>query len=90
MAYYAPASLRDATTLPEGQPLQPLPRIANLADRPGLFRSVLTPAPHAVALGDDYQAHLWLYNRKVAPLIEEHLLVVNDLRLCGPATGQPR
>lgn len=69
-ADHAPASLLDATTLPEGQPLQPLPRITNLADQPGLFRSVLTPAPHAVALGDDHQARLWLYNRKVAPLIE--------------------
>ncbi|WP_170064209.1 multicopper oxidase family protein [Halomonas heilongjiangensis] len=72
-ADHAPVSLLDATTLPEGQPLQPLqplPRIANLSDRPGLFRSALTPAPHAVALGDDRHARLWLYNRKVAPLIE--------------------
>jgi FtsP/CotA-like multicopper oxidase with cupredoxin domain len=57
--------------LPEGgQPLQPLPRIANLSDEAGRFRSVLTPAPQAVPLGDEFEARLWLYNGKVAPLIE--------------------
>ncbi|MFY0989975.1 multicopper oxidase family protein [Halomonas sp. C05BenzN] len=69
-AGHAPVSLLDATTLPEGEPLQPLPRIANLSDQSDLFRSALTPAPHAVALGADRHARLWLYNRKVAPLIE--------------------
>jgi suppressor of ftsI len=57
--------------LPEGgQPLQPLPRIANLSDEAGRFRSVLTPAPQAVPIGDEREARLWLYNGKVAPLIE--------------------
>ncbi|QTF92857.1 multicopper oxidase domain-containing protein, partial [Halomonas sp. BM-2019] len=53
-----------------GQPLQPLPRIANLSETAGRFRSALTPAPHAVPLGDELEARLWLYNGKVAPLIE--------------------
>ncbi|AXY43161.1 multicopper oxidase family protein [Halomonas sp. JS92-SW72] len=57
--------------LPEGgQPLQPLPRIANLSETAGRFHSALTPAPHAVPLGDELEARLWLYNGKVAPLIE--------------------
>ena len=53
-----------------GEPLQPLPRIANLSETAGRFRSALTPAPHAVPLGDEFEARLWLYNGKVAPLIE--------------------
>ncbi|PWV83184.1 multicopper oxidase family protein [Halomonas sp. A11-A] len=53
-----------------GEPLQPLPRIANLSETAGRFRSALTPAPHAVPLGDELEARLWLYNGKVAPLIE--------------------
>ncbi len=57
--------------LPEGgQPLQPLPRLNNLSDTTGRFRSALAPAPHAVPLGDELEARLWLYNGKVAPLIE--------------------
>jgi suppressor of ftsI len=63
-------SLLEGSALPEGQPLQPLPRIVNLSEERGVFRSVLTPAPSAVALSDDFQARLWLYNHKVAPLIE--------------------
>ncbi len=57
--------------LPEGgQPLQPLPRLNNLSDTTGRFRSALAPAPHAVPLSDELEARLWLYNGKVAPLIE--------------------
>ncbi|WP_416138568.1 multicopper oxidase family protein [Halomonas sp. HK25] len=57
--------------LPEaGQPLQPLPRITNLSEATGRFRSALTPAPQAVPLSDELEARLWLYNGKVAPLIE--------------------
>ena len=57
--------------LPEGgQPLQPLPRLNNLSDTAGRFRSALAPAPHAVPLSDELEARLWLYNGKVAPLIE--------------------
>jgi len=57
--------------LPErGAPLRPLPRIANLSETAGRFRSALTPALHAVSLGDEFEARLWLYNGKVAPLIE--------------------
>ncbi|AXY41019.1 multicopper oxidase family protein [Halomonas sp. JS92-SW72] len=59
-----------APTPPGGQPLQPLPRLANLSETAGRFRSALTPAPHAVPLGDEFEARLWLYNGKVAPLIE--------------------
>lgn len=60
-----------AAMLPEGgQPLQPLPRITNLSSSPGRFRSALTPAAHAVPLSDELKAKLWLYNGKVAPLIE--------------------
>ncbi|MCE8011740.1 multicopper oxidase family protein [Billgrantia desiderata] len=63
-----PASL---AALPKGgQPLQPLPRIVNLSESAGRFRSVLTPAPHSVPLSDELEARLWLYNGKVAPLIE--------------------
>ncbi|MFO7649537.1 multicopper oxidase family protein [Halomonas campaniensis] len=57
--------------LPEGgQPLRPLPRINNLSETAGRFHSALTPGPHSVPLGDDLEARLWLYNGKVAPLIE--------------------
>ena len=60
-----------STMLPEGgQPLQPLPRIANLSETAGRFRSALTPGPHAVPLGDQLEARLSLYNGKVTPLIE--------------------
>ncbi len=63
-------SLLSPSALPDGQPLQPLPRITNLSDRSSMFRSALTAAPSEVALDDDRQALLWLYNHKVAPLIE--------------------
>ncbi|MBE0487974.1 MAG: multicopper oxidase family protein [Halomonas sp.] len=53
-----------------GQPLQPLPRINNLSETAGRFHSALTPGPHSVPLGDGFEARLWLYNGKVAPLIE--------------------
>lgn len=69
-ASHAPHSLLEAATLPEGEPLRSLPRITNLAERPGLFQSVLTPAAQEVPLGDERHARLWLYNGKVAPLIE--------------------
>ncbi|MBZ0329305.1 multicopper oxidase family protein [Halomonas sp. ANAO-440] len=63
-----PASL---AALPNGgQPLQPLPRIINLSDAAGRFRSALTPGPHNVPLNDELEAKLWLYNGKVTPLIE--------------------
>ncbi|MCC5882190.1 MAG: multicopper oxidase family protein [Halomonas sp.] len=63
----APSSL---AALPKGgEPLQPLPRIVNLSSG-GRFRSVLTPGPHSVPLSDELEARLWLYNGKVAPLIE--------------------
>ncbi|GHE19981.1 multicopper oxidase family protein [Halomonas urumqiensis] len=57
--------------LPErGAPLRPLPRIVNLSESAGRFRSALTPATHTVPLSDELEARLWLYNGKVAPLIE--------------------
>ncbi|NDL69142.1 multicopper oxidase family protein [Vreelandella alkaliphila] len=65
-----PTALLDNASIPAGQPLQPLPRIVNLSDQVGRFHSVLTPAAHAVPMGDGLEAKLWLYNGKVAPLIE--------------------
>lgn len=63
-----PVSL--AVLPPGGQPLQPLPRIVNLSDAAGRFRSALTPGSHRVPLSEELEARLWLYNGKVAPLIE--------------------
>ncbi|MBA2779564.1 multicopper oxidase family protein [Billgrantia kenyensis] len=64
----SPASL--AALPPGGQPLQPLPRIVNLSDSVARFRSALTPGPHSISLSEELEARLWLYNGKVAPLIE--------------------
>lgn len=64
------AALMPPTALPQGQPLQALPRIANLSERSGLFQATLTPAPHGVPLEGGREARLWLYNGEVTPLIE--------------------
>ena len=66
----SPTALLDNASIPAGQPLQPLPRIANLSDQVGRFQSVLTPAAHALPVSDGLEAKLWLYNGKVLPLIE--------------------
>lgn len=61
----------DITALPlSGQPLQALPPIVNMSNEVGRFRSVLTPSAHSVPLSNELTADLWLYNGKVAPLIE--------------------
>ncbi|MFQ3786725.1 multicopper oxidase family protein [Halomonas sp. A29] len=60
----------DLSSLPHGEPLRALPRIVNLAERERTFRAALAAGPVEVPLGDTRVAWLWLYNGKVAPLIE--------------------
>jgi len=54
----SPTALLDNASIPAGQPLQPLPRIANLSDQVGRFQSVLTPAAHALPVSDGLEAKL--------------------------------
>ncbi|SFX19228.1 multicopper oxidase family protein [Marinospirillum alkaliphilum] len=78
-----------AAALPQHQPLQALPRIANQASAPQ-FRATLNMQPTRVPLTADVSTELWLYNGKVAPLIEitegDQVEVVANNHLAQPTT----
>lgn len=75
--------------LPQHQPLQALPQIANQASAPQ-FRATLNMQPTQVPLTADVSTELWLYNGKVAPLIEitegDQVEVVANNHLAQPTT----
>lgn len=75
--------------LPENQPLNPLPRLANLRADQG-FSTRMRIAPTEVALVDSRKTSLWLYDGKLAPLIEvtegDSVEVAVDNQLHQPTT----
>lgn len=78
-----------AARLPQHQPLQTLPEITNQASAPN-FRATLNIQPTKVTLAPEVNTELWLYNGKVAPLIEvtegSELEVVANNHLAQPTT----
>src|SRR5690606_14448254 len=53
-------TLMAADRMPGGQPLRPLPTLANAATRSGRFQARLTAARHHVVLADGKQTEVWL------------------------------
>jgi bilirubin oxidase len=75
--------------LPENQPLKPLPRLENLrADQS--FSTRMRIAPTEVSLVNSRKTSLWLYDGKLAPLIEvtegDSVEVAVDNQLHQPTT----
>ncbi len=56
--------------MPKGQPLQPLPVLANKSKQPGVFQTDLMIMPTKVELIPNKPTTFWLYEQKVLPVID--------------------
>lgn len=69
--YTGSRKLAPLSTLPSGQPLPPLPKLANTSKERGKFAAALTAAPHSVEWVKGQPTQTWAYNGSLpGPLID--------------------
>lgn len=60
----------DSFDIPKNQPLQPLVKIQNESQTPGVFKATINVASQSVNILNDKATTLWLYNGAMLPIID--------------------